>query len=51
MKKLIGTIGVVWLGLLSISLTNMFGTTAYASSTCYTQCPNYEGGTCVTTCN
>lgn len=51
MKKLIGTMGVIWLGLLSIGLTNMFSAAAYASSTCYTQCPSYEGGTCVTTCS
>lgn len=51
MKKLIGTVGVIWMGILSLGLTNMFSNVAYASQTCYTQCPSYEGGTCVTTCS
>lgn len=50
MKKLIATTGIIWIGLLSVGLTSMFSSAAYAS-TCYTQCPSYEGGTCVTTCS
>ncbi len=51
MKKLIATMGIIWLGTLSLGMATMFGNAAYASQTCYTQCPGYEGGTCVTTCS
>lgn len=48
MKKLM-IAAATWMVMLSVGLSLMFGN-AYAGQTCYTQCPSYEGGTCVTTC-
>ncbi len=50
MKKILIATNLLWISLLSIGLSALFSANSYAGQTCYTECPAYEGGTCVTTC-